>query len=409
MNTTLFIAWRYLFSRKRLNAVNVVSAISAVAIGVVCLALVCVLSIYNGYETLILQQNSYMDPPLRIEPAKGFFLNTQNPRLLKTLANPQIKLYSQRLAVQGIVRGTEGVQPATLVGYDEVWPTMLGDAVNQIDGQLNAATPDGRMPIGLGADLAVAIGAGSDFVAPVMAYVPALGGAMLNPLTPASGFRQQEAHVTAVVMGENEQVRHAAYLPIAPLRAILGCAADQATAIEVMPHHDVVVKDLQTQLRKELGEGYRVISQTEMHPEVGRLVQVEKWMSFLILLFIMLLASFNIVSSLSMLMLEKEQDVATLRSMGAPIGLVKRIFVTEGMLISLLGALVGLLLGSLLCLLQQHYGWLTYRMGMIEVPYPVELQMVDLLVVLLTMTVMSLLSALYPVIHLGRKWCEKEF
>ncbi|KGO00386.1 hypothetical protein HR11_00405 [Porphyromonas macacae] len=401
----LFIAWRYLFSHKRLNAVNIVSAISAVAVGIVSMALVCVLSIFNGYEELIMQQSSLLDPDLRIERAEGNTFSIHTPGIPEGLKTSGIAAYSQRLAAQGLVRTKYGEQATGLIGYDSLWHNVV-DLKNAItEGSLTQRTPDGQKALASGFELALLLNTGVDFADPVHIYVPNRLG-MINPLAPMSAFRYTCGYITATLEGDrnNYDVSNSLFMPVEDLQNLLGYESGEINSIEIRVAENERPEQVQKKLQKVLGKEFAVLTQTEQHPEIKRLVYVEKWMSFLILIFILLLAAFNIISSLSMLLIEKKQDADTMASMGATPRQIKRIFIVEGTLISMLGAAGGILLGILICLIQQKYGIITYSIGMVSVPYPVRIEAVDMLICGGTIILLSLISAFYPVHFFGRHW-----
>ncbi len=193
-------------------------------------------------------------------------------------------------------------------------------------------------------------------------------------------------------------------MPVEDLQNLLGYESGEINSIEIRVAENERPEQVQKKLQKVLGKEFAVLTQTEQHPEIKRLVYVEKWMSFLILIFILLLAAFNIISSLSMLLIEKKQDADTMASMGATPRQIKRIFIIEGTLISMLGAAGGIFLGILICLIQQKYGIITYSIGMVSVPYPVRIEAVDMLICAGTIILLSLISAFYPVHFFGRHW-----
>ncbi len=406
MRTALFIAHRYLFSHKRFNAVNILSVISAIAIGIVSLVMVCVLSIFNGYEELILSQNSRLSPDLLIIPAKGNSMITDTQAIAEALKHPGIALRSERLTAQGVVLGQNGRQMVLLQGHGEKWKEMITPTDSIVEGKLPSSseqdTPADQASIGVGLRVASELGLGIGFTDPITIYIPNRTG-VINPLAPMTAFKSLDAHVTAVLNTGNEDDDSSIFMPLSTLQAMLSYPENQVSGIDIKLKPGYSSESVLHDMQYALGSAYKVLDRTRQHPELGKLVMVEKWMSYLIMIFILLLAAFNIISSLSMLLIEKEYDIFTLRSLGAPQKLINRIFMSEGMLISCLGSFVGILAGILICQLQQHFGWVTYPIGMQTVPYPVKIRLTDTLIVVGTTLLMSWLSAGYPVRYFSKR------
>ncbi len=406
MRTALFIARRYLFSRKRFNAVNILSIISAIAIGIVSLVMVCVLSIFNGYEELILSQNSRLSPDLRIIPAKGSFLKMDVQAIKEALKHPGIALRSGRLTAQGMILGQNGRQMVLLQGYGDKWEEMIALTDSIVEGELPSSSAQDTLAdkasIGVGLRVASELGLGVGYTEPVTIYIPNRMG-VINPLAPMTAFKSLDAEVAAVLNTGNDDDDGCIFMPLSTLQALLSYPENQVSGIDIRLRPGYSSESVLHDIQSALGTTYKVLDRTRQHPELSKLVMMEKWMSYLIMIFILLLAAFNIISSLSMLLIEKEHDVFTLRSLGASQQLINRIFMIEGMLISCLGSFVGIVLGILICQLQQHFGWVTYPIGMQTVPYPVRVKLTDTLIVVATTLFMSWLSAGYPVRYFGKR------
>lgn len=406
MRTALFIARRYLFSRKRFNAVNILSIISAIAIGIVSLVMVCVLSIFNGYEELILSQNSRLSPDLRIIPAKGSFLKMDVQAIKEALKHPGIALRSGRLTAQGMILGQNGRQMVLLQGYGDKWEEMIALTDSIVEGELPSSSAQDTLAdkasIGVGLRVASELGLGVGYTEPVTIYIPNRMG-VINPLAPMTAFKSLDAEVAAVLNTGNDDDDGCIFMPLSTLQALLSYPGNQVSGIDIRLRPGYSSESVLHDIQSALGTTYKVLDRTRQHPELSKLVMMEKWMSYLIMIFILLLAAFNIISSLSMLLIEKEHDVFTLRSLGASQQLINRIFMIEGMLISCLGSFVGIVLGILICQLQQHFGWVTYPIGMQTVPYPVRVKLTDTLIVVATTLFMSWLSAGYPVRYFGKR------
>ncbi len=396
MNFPFFIARRYLFSRKRFSAVNVVSLVSAVAICVVSSALVCILSIFNGYESLIMKHSAVTDPPLLICTADHSMLHADDATLLSALQTAGISSYSFTLKGEGLVRTSLRQQAVALLGVDDRYVGTVNIDSIAFAGTFSIEGLSGMAALNVGAATAAEMQLGVGFVDPVEIIVPRRVG-LINPLVPAGAFKSMEGKVASVIASGMEPTDHTIILSLDSLRRLLDYTEQEAEAVAIRLQADGEPEQVAATLRSVLGEGYQVLDLAGQHPEVSQLVSMEKWMSYFILLFILVLAAFNIVSSLSMLLIEKKEDIATLHSLGASRQVIARIFRMEGMLVSLIGAVVGIVIGIALCLAQQTYGLVTLQIGLSSVPYPIRIDALDLALIFLTIFALSYAAAYYPV------------
>lgn len=396
MNFPFFIARRYLFSRKRFSAVNVVSLVSAVAICVVSSALVCILSIFNGYESLIMKHSAVTDPPLLIRTADHSMLHADDATLLSALQTAGISSYSFTLKGEGLVRTSLRQQAVALLGVDDRYVGTVNIDSIAFAGTFSIEGLTGMAALNVGAATAAEMQLGVGFVDPVEIIVPRRVG-LINPLVPAGAFKSMEGKVASVIASGMEPTDHTIILSLDSLRRLLDYTEQEAEAVAIRLQADGEPEQVAATLRSVLGEGYQVLDLAGQHPEVSQLVSMEKWMSYFILLFILVLAAFNIVSSLSMLLIEKKEDIAMLHSLGASRQVIVRIFRMEGMLVSLIGAVVGIVIGIALCLAQQTYGLVTLQIGLSSVPYPIRIDALDLALIFLTIFALSYAAAYYPV------------
>lgn len=396
MNFPFFIARRYLFSRKRFSAVNVVSLVSAVAICVVSSALVCILSIFNGYESLIMKHSAVTDPPLLIRTADHSMLHADDATLLSALQTAGISSYSFTLKGEGLVRTSLRQQAVALLGVDDRYVGTVNIDSIAFAGTFSIEGLSGMAALNVGAATAAEMQLGVGFVDPVEIIVPRRVG-LINPLVPAGAFKSMEGKVASVIASGMEPTDHTIILSLDSLRRLLDYTEQEAEAVAIRLQADGEPEQVAATLRSVLGEGYQVLDLAGQHPEISQLVSMEKWMSYFILLFILVLAAFNIVSSLSMLLIEKKEDIATLHSLGASRQVIARIFRMEGMLVSLIGAVVGIVIGIALCLAQQTYGLVTLQIGLSSVPYPIRIDALDLALIFLTIFALSYAAAYYPV------------
>lgn len=408
MNLSFYIARRYLFSKKSHNAINIISMVSVCGVVVATLALVCALSVYNGFNDLVSTLFSSFDPELKITPRTGKVFDPTVATVREACRLPAVACYSEVLQDNALVRYRERQVVATVKGVDDRFRQLVAIDSVLVDGRfllhdevVNYATP--------GIGLAAALGVNAGFTAPLELYVPKRDE-RVNLSNPASSFTLEYAFIAGVFC-INQPLYDENYLliPLSLARTLFRYERE-VSAIELKLQPGADLAETKQQLRHLLGDRFRVEDRYEQQAASFKMMQVEKWMTFLILCFILAIALFNVVGSLSMLMIEKQADAATLRSLGADEALIRRIFLFEGWLIAGCGALIGIGLGLLLCLLQEHFGLI--RLGesggtFIIDAYPVRVELSDLLTVFATVLAIGFLAAWYPVHYLGRKWIGK--
>lgn len=393
MKTTILIAWRYLFSKKSHNAINIVAGISAAGVGVATMALVCVLSVLNGFNQLIEGMFSAFDPDIRIETMEGKTLTLDAVSPIRTL--PEIDVLALTIEENALVRFSNKQLPATIKGVDTCFnhltnidSIMFDGSFQTFDGAFERCVP--------GVGLANQMGITPYFIDPVRIYAPKKGG-QINLLRPDRSFNEASTFISGIFAVQQAQYDDAYMLVSLNLaRELFGYADNEATAVELKLKKQADVNAVKKQIKATLGKDYQVLDRYEQQADFFRIVRIEKWLTFFLLTFILLIATFNIIGSLSMLIIEKKDDIRILQSMGASSTFIHRIFLLEGWLVSALGALIGLVAGILLCLGQQHYGWLSMGAGYIIEAYPVQVQFTDLLLILVTVWTLGFIAAFYP-------------
>lgn len=404
MNLSLYIAKRYLFSKKSHSAINVISLISVCGVAVATVAMVCILSVLNGFRDMVAEMFNTFDPELKITPAEGKFFNPETDIFLDVRALPEIKSVAETLE-DNVLLSYGGRQiPAVLKGVDDNYVSQTGMESILLDGVAKLNDGDSYRAI-LGAGLAGALGVNAAFVYPMEVYAPKRTG-KINLANPASSYNMEYVFIGGVF-----QVKQAKYdenYMIAPLdaaRSLFDCERE-ISAMEISLNNGVSTAAVQKKIKNILGESFYVKNRYEQQEESFKMINIEKWVSFLLLCFILMIAAFNIIGSLSMLIIDKQDDVVTLGNLGADKGLISRIFFLEGWLISAFGALAGIVVGVLLCLGQQFFGWL--KLGaegsFATDSYPVAVEATDLAIILAVVLITGFLSVFYPVKFLSRKW-----
>lgn len=390
-----FIAWRYLFSKKSHNAINIVSGISAAGVCVGAAALVCVLSVLNGFNALVEQMFSAFDPDLKITAVEGKSFRTGTEVFGKIKNHPNVACFSETIEENALVRFTDKQVPATIKGVDSVFTQLT-----QIDSIITSGkftVYDGafeRCVAGVG--LAHKLGLNAFFIDPVKIYAPKRSG-QISLLRPERSFNESSLFIAGLFSVQQIQYDDEYMLVSLGLaRALFDYEPDQVTAVELKLKNPADITRTQKELREILGENYNVYDRYEQQEDFFRIMKVEKWMTFLILAFILLIAVFNIIGSLSMLIIDKQKDIEILRDLGADHTLIKNIFLLEGWLISGCGAVIGIVAGVILCLLQQTFGFLRLGSNYVIEAYPVQVQASDVLLILCTVLLLGFLAAWYP-------------
>ena len=420
MRLALRIATRYLFSKKSHSAINIISMISVCGVAIITAALICTLSVYNGFSQLISSLLSDIQPEVKILPASG-----------KTI-DGTLSVWDEIAAWDEVAYITPVIEEIALAVYDRQQPVNvkgIPDTYNEgipliktiITGDYTLRSDLTQHEIAMvsegfklrdevtsyaimGAGVAMHIEAGANYSRPIELYAPRRNG-RINVANPTSSFVSQRFYVSSVFYtNQAEYDDNLVYIPLEDARMLFDYPTE-ATAYELCIANNANTSLVIDRLRTTLGDKYIVQDRLMQSGESFRWIQIEKWITFLILAFILLIATFNIVGSLTMLIVDKQEDIATLRKLGANDLLITNIFMAEGWLISMLGALSGLAIGVLLCWLQQEFGLL--RLGdsgaFIVDAYPVQLQWGDTLAVTTIVLLLGAVTAGYPAKILRRK------
>lgn len=401
------IAWRYLFSKKGHNAINIVSGISAAAVAVVTAAMVCVLSVMNGFGSLVEHMFSEFDPVLLVVPSKGQTLRTDTLPITSLYAREDIEAVSMQLEQTALIRYKDHQLPARVMGVDSLFTrtahidSIITDGFYSVwDGAFDRAV--------LGRGLAAQIGINAHFTGALHLYAPERNG-RINMLRPDLSLRHEHAFIAgtfAVNQLEYDDQLMLVSLPLA--QRLFDYDEYTASALRITPRIvdgrlSIVdsrrsIADFKLKIANLLGPGYKVLDRYEQQADFFRILRIEKLLTILLLVFILLIASFNIIGSLSMLIIDKREDIRILSDLGADEPTIHRVFLLEGWLISSLGTMSGLIIGVLLCLGQQHFEWLKLGSGSEYVisAYPVLVQPTDILLVAVIVLLLGFLAALYP-------------
>lgn len=406
MAAEFYIARRYLFSKKSHNAVNIISGISMIGVAVATMALVCTLSVFNGFHDLVSSLFTAFDAELLVQPVDGRTMADRSPQVKLLEKHPDVAVCTPVLEEQALVQIGEHQQVVTIMGVADNFTqqTQINDILYG-DGQF--CLQSGGVDYGvLGLQLAARLGLSTSFIDPLQVFAPK-NGERVNMGNPRSSFRREELQSPGVLF----QVQQAKYdcnyiLTSLDFAQRLFSREHQYTAVELRLHPGASLSRVKANLQQQLGPSFTVKDRYEQQDEVFRIMRIEKLIAYIFLTFILLVACFNIIGSLSMLMIDKRADANTLRSLGATDPQVARIFMYEGCLISFFGALMGLVMGLVICYVQQEFGLI--RMGdsdgsFIVDAYPVSVHLSDIALIFVTVIVTGWLAVWYPAKRLAKR------
>ena len=402
----LFIARRYLFAKKSHHAINIISGISVLGVAVATMAMVVTLSVFNGFQDLVADLFTAFDPELLVTPKDGQTIDAKDKDLLWLKKSDVVEVYTPVLEGQALVVEGGKQQVVTIKGVtDNV--TKQGHIEDILYGEGHFCLHADILEYGiLGFQLAQQLGLPANFENPLQVYAPK-PGERVNIGNPLSSFNHDELQSPGVVFMVRQAKYDANYiLTSLQFAQKLFDREGKVSSVELKLKEGLKTDKVKEQLKAQLGERFKVEDRYEQQNDVFRVMRIEKLISYLFLSFILLVACFNIIGSLSMLMIDKRQDIQTLRSLGANDSQICTIFRLEGHIISLAGALLGLVLGGVLCWIQQEYG--IVRMGdsegsFIIDTYPVSVYWTDILLVLVTVLAVGWLAIWYPVRYLSKK------
>ena len=400
MNFPFFIARRYVFSKKSTNAINVISAISVVGVAVGTMALVIVLSVFNGFHDLVASFFTNFDPQIELVPTQGKTAPADDPVLDQIRKMPEVSVHTDVLEDQGLAVYGDRQQMVTVMGVDDNFTqlTNIGDILYG-DGEfsLQAANLFYAIP---GIRLAQDMGLGARFEGYLKLYAPVRRGQITELADPSEGFVVDSLISPGVVFAVNQAKsdRDHVICSIGFARRLF----DQdgmlsSLQIRLKPGSDLAA--VKKQMREIVGSKYRVLDRFEQQSDTFNIMQIETVLAYVFLTFILMVACFNLISSLSMLIIDKKADAATLRNLGATDRQIRSIFLFEGRIISAIGAVVGILLGLLLCWLQQEFGLV--HMGdsagsFVVNAYPVSVHYDDVAIVFVTVLLIGWAAAWIP-------------
>jgi lipoprotein-releasing system permease protein len=400
MNFPFYIARRYLFSKKSTNAINVISAISVIGVAVATAALVIVLSVFNGFRDLVSSLFTAFDPQIEVVPVKGKVAAADDPILTKIKRLPEVAVATECVEDQALAMYGNKQTMVNIKGVEDNFDSLTN--IRKIlygDGQwgLHAANLEYGV---VGIRLASTLGTGARWNGYLHIYAPQREG-QLDMMSPEESFVEDSLLSPGVVFAVNQAKYDKNYiLTSITFARNLFFRQGMITSLELRLKDGSSIQSVKKEIQNIAGKKYNVLDRYEQQADQFRIMQVEKFIAYIFLTFILIVACFNIICSLSMLIIDKKDDVETLRNLGASDKQISRVFMFEGRMIAVFGALIGIGVGLLLCLLQQQFGLVgmgSSSGSFIVDAYPVSVHFGDVLLIFLTVILIGWAAVWYPV------------
>lgn len=406
MNFPFYIARRYLFSKKSTHVINIISGISVVGVAVATMALVVTLSVFNGFHDLVASLLTSFDPQIEIVPTKGKTAPADDPILTKIRNLPQVDVATESVEDQAmaIYKGRQAM--IKVKGVEDNFSEL--SHINDIlygDGEFSLHAANLQFGV-VGIRLADNLGMTADWDGQLKIYAPKREG-QLDLMNPTEGFVEDSVISPGVVFSVKQARYDRDYVltSIAFARNLFG-QQGMLSQLEIRLKPGSDLDAVKAEMQKIAGNKYRVLDRMEQQADTFKIMKIEKFIAYIFLTFILAVACFNIIGSLSMLIIDKKNDVVTLRNMGASDKQIVRIFLFEGRMISAIGAILGILVGLLLCWLQQVYGLFSLGRSsgsFIVDAYPVSVHPEDIIIIFITVLAVGFASVWYPVRYFAKR------
>ncbi len=406
MNFPFYIARRYLFSKKSTHAINIISAISVAGVAVATMALVVTLSVFNGFHDLVASLLTAFDPQIEVVPVEGKSVPADDPILTEIRQLPEVDIATECVEDQALAFYQDRQAMVKLMGVDDNFDELTH--INDIlygDGEFSLHAANLQFGV-LGIRLAANLGMNANWRGYLKIYAPRREG-QLDMMNPDEGFQVDSLISPGVIFCVNQTRYDRDYVitSIDFARSLFDMQG-MLTQLELRLKPGSDLDKVKSKMRKIAAGKYNVLDRLEQQQDTFRIMKVEKFIAYIFLTFILVVACFNIIGSLSMLIIDKKDDVATLRNMGASDKQITRIFLFEGRMISAIGAVVGILIGLLLCWLQQTYGLVSLGQSsgaFVVDAYPVSVHPSDVLIVLITVLIVGFVAVWYPVRYFAKR------
>jgi lipoprotein-releasing system permease protein len=400
-NLPFFIALRYFFSKKSQRVINIISVISAMGVMIGTAALIIVLSVFNGFEDLIIRLYNSFDPDLRIELAAGKSFHSERLNTLALGKIEGIENIAEVIEESALIRYRDKQYIVKLKGVSEGYEKMVGLDTMIVDGTFMLQHGDTDFAV-IGGGIAYNLGLQTgNFFNQVEIYGPKNSEPSLTD--PEGAFNRRYISPSGIFAVQQEFDAKYVLVPLRFAREIFDFG-DKLTSVEIHLKKGSNEKEIIRKISSIAGSDFKIKTRFQQHEIIYKIMRSERWAVFLILTFILIIAIFNVISSLTMLVIEKKKDIIIFRSMGAEVSFLRKVFLTEGMFITLTGALAGLFIGAIICYIQETYGLITLggSGSFVIDAYPVKMAAMDFAYVFITVSCIGLLAAWYPARRLIR-------
>ncbi len=410
MSFPFYIARRYLLSKKSHHAINIISGVSVCGVAIATAALICILSVFNGFQDMVADLFTAFDPQLKITPATGKYMDDDANELKKVKAYKDVAVYTEVIEDQALLMLNNRQAMATVMGVDDNFEdlTHIDDIlVGEGEFQLKLDIIDYGIP---GVTLLQQLGANEKYDSPIQVYAPRQGEE-IDLTDPTESFNQEELLSPGVsFMVKQGKYDNSYMITSIDFARKLFERDNEVTAIALRFNGGTNIDNAKADIKKILGDDYVVRDRYEQQEDTFKIMNIEKFISYIFLTFILMIACFNIIGSLSMLIIDKKDDAITLRNLGATDKQIANIFMYEGRMISMFGAVIGLIIGLTLCFVQQKYGLIKFGSGTeayIISSYPVSVHFTDVILVFVTVVIVGFASVWYPVKSLTKKFTKQ--
>ena len=403
MNLPLYIAKRYLFAKKKHNAINIISAISVCGVALATLALVCTLSVFNGFHEMVEGLFTAFDAPVKITASQGKVFSKEDGRIQQIISMPEVETAMPTIEENALVQYKDKQLMVTIKGVDDTF-TQITDIDSILYGRQQFLLHEEGVDYGiLGMGVASSLGTGLQFVDPLLVIAPKQH-VRVNIANPGAAFARGYLHSPGSLFLVNQEKYDTQYILTSMdfARQLFGYR-DEVSAMELKLKQGTNERRVQARMREVLGKDFQIQNRFEQQADVFRIMEIEKFISYLFLTFILVIATFNVIGSLSMLIVDKREDAETLRNLGASNQLIERIFMFEGWLIAAYGAIAGIVVGVILCLIQHYFGIISLGNNFIVESYPVSVHLTDVLLIFITVLAVGALSVIFPVKYMSKK------
>ena len=399
----IFIARKYFMSKKSQKAINVISLITTLAVAVGTLALIVVLSVFNGFEGLVVSMFNKFDPPLKATAASGKTIRYDESSLAKIRSLPGVRNASASIEENALVKYGERQFIATIKGVDTSYFSASGlqSAVSSGSTELiYQGIPLAILGEGVADKLSVNF---DNAIQNLSIYFPTNNN-ISTSLDINSAFTYEPISIGGTFSIQQEFDTKYILVPKSFLDTLLHLE-NKCTAIEILVHSTANIEEVRANVQAILGSSYQVKNSEQQHEFIYKIMKAEKWAVFVILLFILMIATFNLTGALTMLIIDKQQDIFIMKSFGLMTERVKKVFILNGMFITITGVLSGIVIGLLVCYSQIYFGWLTFsgEGSFVVDAYPVEIKLLDILLIAFTVLLVGLIASIIPVNRIFRE------